>query len=126
MRDSRCAGPSRSQSGTVIVAGFLLAAMTLTGCTTPDNSRTETIPETGASTPAPTSPVPSPAPEASEPAASQPTESAAPFTFPGDLRGTVAGWNPQTPVDSGERAHATGEAVLDAAGVPVAYIVGCG
>jgi hypothetical protein len=38
----------------------------------------------------------------------------------------VRGWRPQIAVDGGVRDYATGEAVLNADGVPVAYTVGSG
>lgn len=38
----------------------------------------------------------------------------------------VAGWKPEVPTDQGPREYATGEVVLDAAGIPVAYRVAAG
>lgn len=47
------------------------------------------------------------------------------FASPDDVE-QIAGWKLQIPVDAGPREFATGEAVLDSAGIPVAYVVASG
>lgn len=111
------------RSKRIVLAALAAAVATgiLGGCTgthapTPTLAPIASSPSTSSVTPSPTSTgTPSNAGDVSEPMSCTPRRS--------DDKPKISGERQQIPVDSGPRAGATGQALLDSDGTPVAYVV---
>ena len=108
----------------VCALAFISSACTAASDTpAPDNTALVRTPDP---TPVVSQPEPSPsAPISRAPAAEGGECPDLEFARPGESE-AVAGWRPQVPVDGGPRKFATGTAVLDVNGTPVAYTVAGG
>jgi len=105
---------------TTLAIGIL--ALILTGCTPPAEPSPESTPSASAASVADSGQA---APAVATPAACDPATSTHPVTDPGDPE-QLGGRSLAVPHDGGATAMASGEAILNGDGVPVAYRVGSG